>query len=454
MNSKLKILCLICSVVAALTLITCIAKAQNYVSTYAGDGTNAYADGDTATCKFKGPFGMCIDLQGNLYIADNSNHRIRKISTDGTVTTLAGTGVAGYLDGPGSTAKFNAPSDLCADANGNIYVSDFQNQYIRKIAPDGTVSTIAGSGIAGYMDGASNVAEFNYPRGICIDTQGNLFIADSWNHRIRKIDASGNVTTLAGGGDTIGVQSQGNYRDASDTSARFNVPCGMSIDADGNLYVADAYNHRIRKVTPEGVVSTIAGTGDIGSSAGGYEDGSIDVARFNTPTEVYIDQQGNIYVGDSYNNRVRLVANSEVSTVAGNGIAGYVDGIDTAAEFKSPRGIVEDISGNHLYVCDNSNHVIRKITLEIATGIESETSAIPFSIFPNPASDHVFISSPNQLKEIFMMDVLGRKMLSQSFESSVFSTTLNLQDIPTGYYLLQMKTVSDKVVTTKLMISH
>ena len=233
------------------TLSTYTSFAQNYVSTYAGDGTNGYADGDTSTCKFKGPFGMCIDNSGNLYIADNSNHRIRKISTDGTVATLAGTGVAGYLDGPGSTAKFNAPSDLCADADGNIYVSDFQNQYIRKITPDGTVSTIAGSGVAGFLDGTSSVAEFNYPRGICIDAQGNLFIGDSWNHRIRKIDVNGNVTTLAGGGDTIGVQSQGNYKDGSDTLARFNVPCGMSIDGDGNLYVADNKNHRVQKFNIE-----------------------------------------------------------------------------------------------------------------------------------------------------------------------------------------------------------
>jgi len=428
-------------------------SAQNFVATYAGTGANSFADGDTSICAFKGPFGMCIDLQGNLYIADNSNHRIRKISIDGSVTTLAGTGIAGYMDGPGATAQFNAPSDLCADADGNIYVSDFQNQYIRKITPDGTVSTIAGSGIAGYLDGTSDVAEFNYPRGICIDEQGNLFIADSWNHRIRKIDVNGNVTTLAGGGDTIGVQSQGNYRDANDTSARFNVPCGMSIDADGNLYVADAYNHRIRKVTPEGVVTTVAGTGDIGSSAGGFEDGSLDVARFNTPTEVYIDQSVNLFVGDSYNNRIRLVANNEVSTVAGNGLSGFVNGPDSLAEFKTPRGVVEDAAENHLFICDNGNHVIRKITFGITTGMESEYLAKSFSVFPNPVSKCVFVSLPSNVDKVIITDILGKEILSQTIPKNQTSLHLNLESLTNGCYCL-MISHNRSLYSSKLMIIH
>ena len=436
------------------SLLIHVVCAQNIVSTYAGDGTNGYADGDTATCKFKSPFGLCMDPSGNLYLADNDNHRIRKISTDGTVTTFAGTGVAGYLDGPGSTAKFNAPSDLCADADGNIYVSDFQNQYIRKITPDGTVSTIAGSGIAGYLDGASNVAKFNYPRGICIDANGNLFIGDSWNHRIRKIDVNGNVTTLAGGGDTIGVQSQGNYKDANDTLARFNVPCGMSIDADGNLYVADAYNHRIRKVTPEGVVTTVAGTGDIGSAAGGFEDGSLDVARFNTPTEVFINAEGKIYVGDTYNNRIRLIEDGAVTTVAGNGVQDYVDGIDTVASFAHPRGLVDDASHTHIYVNDGFNHVIRKISLSVATGIQSLDHFENVIVYPNPSNGDFTIPFSEIPILITITDILGRQVFISSDFDPILPFHLQLTTLESGLYSLSVHYENSKVSNEKLMILH
>jgi sugar lactone lactonase YvrE len=415
-----------------------LSYAQNYVSTYAGDGTNGFADGDTALCKFKAPFGLCIDLQGNLYIADNSNHRIRKISTDGIVTTLAGTGSPGYVDGPGASAQFNAPSDLCADANGNIYVSDFQNQYIRKITPDGMVSTIAGSGVAGYLDGPSHVAEFNYPRGICRDAQGNLFVADSWNHRIRKIDVNGTVTTLAGYSDTIGVQSPGDFKDGTDTAARFNTPCGMSIDDDGNLYLADAYNHRIRKITPEGVVTTVAGTGDIGSTSGGFEDGTLGAARFNIPTEVFISAAGHLYVSDTYNNRIRLVANDLVSTVAGNGTAGFVNGIDSMAEFKSPRGVVADVSESHLYLCDNSNHVIRKISFPGNTGVFSLQASNTFRAFPNPCYGTLTVSCNRPASFISVSNVLGIPVLTQSIPDPGHFLQLDLTYLKAGVYAISV----------------
>lgn len=412
--------------------------AQNYVSTYAGDGTNGYADGDTATCKFKAPFGLCIDLQGSLYIADNSNHRIRKISADGMVTTLAGTGSPGYADGPAAAAQFNAPSDLCADANGTIYVSDFQNQYIRKITPDGMVSTVAGSGVAGYLDGPSHVAEFNYPRGICTDAQGNLFVADSWNHRIRKIDVNGTVTTLAGYSDTIGVQSPGDFKDGTDTAARFNTPCGMSIDGDGNLYLADAYNHRIRKITPEGVVTTVAGTGDIGSTSGGFEDGTPDAARFNIPTEVFFSAAGNLYVGDTYNNRIRLVANDLVSTVAGNGTAGFVNGIDTIAEFKSPRGLVADASESHLYLCDHSNHVIRKISFPGNTGMSSVQTSNTFRAFPNPCDRILTVSFSHPASFVSISSVTGLPVLTRPTPDPGHSLQLDLTHLEAGVYVISV----------------
>lgn len=441
---------------SVLTLLFIIfsSNAQNYVSTYAGTGVNGYADGDTATCKFKSVFGMCVDHSGNLYIADNSDHRIRKISADGIVTTLAGTGIAGYLDGPDSVAKFNAPSDLCADEAGNVYVSDFQNQYIRKISTDGTVTTIAGNGIAGYVDGAASVAEFNYPRGICMDAVGNLFIADSWNHRIRKIDVNGNVSTLAGYSDTIGVQSPGDYADGSDTSARFNVPCGMSIDSAGNLYLADAYNHRIRKITPAGVVTTVAGSGATGSVNGGFADGTLDTALLNTPTEVFVDQQGRIFIGDTYNNRIRLASNGFMSTIAGNGEEDYVDGIDTAASFAHPRGLVLDAVETHIYVCDGFNHVIRKISLAVTTGIvQTETGNTPV-IFPNPSTGKVYVTLHDSPERVLVTDVFGRVFFSETGTNRNSPIQLNLENLPNGFYNINLLERSGQFSTMKVVITH
>ncbi|MEO5674472.1 MAG: SMP-30/gluconolactonase/LRE family protein [Chitinophagales bacterium] len=438
-----------------LFMIFASSHAQNYVTTYAGDGTNGYADGDTAACKFKGPFGMCIDHLNNLYIADNTNHRIRKISSDGIVSTLAGTGIAGYADGPDSSAQFNAPSDLCADAAGNIYVSDFQNQYIRKISIDGMVSTIAGNGIAGYVDGSPGTAEFNYPRGICIDAQGNLFIADSWNHRIRRIDAGGNVSTLAGNSDTIGVQSPGDFADGNDTAARFNVPCGMSIDSAGNLYLADAYNHRIRKITNGGIVTTIAGSGAIGAANGGFLDGDTSMALLNTPTEVFFDnKEGKIFIADSYNNRIRMLQNNNVSTVAGNGSSGFENGIDTASSFRTPRGIVTGTSGNHVYVCDNGNHVIRKISLSINTGLELIQTQQDFRLFPNPASGMVWVSSMGRSGAIYISDIFGKQVFFSESECEISPCMAMVNSLPDGMYVVTVVSENGRLATEKLMIAR
>jgi sugar lactone lactonase YvrE len=244
-----------------LILISGFAEAQNMVSTYAGTNTAAFTNGDTASARFKTPFGICMDKSGNLYLADAGNNCIRKISATGTVTTLAGTGLAGYVDGPALSAQFNSPTGVCVDDSFNVYVADFQNQRIRKISFTGSVTTIAGSGTAGYLDGAPLTSQFNYPRGICRNKKGELFVGDSWNHRIRKIASNGTVSTYAGGGSTIGVSSIGSLVDAKDTAARFYTPCGLAIDRTGIIFVADAYNHRIRKIDTLKQVTTIAGSG-------------------------------------------------------------------------------------------------------------------------------------------------------------------------------------------------
>ena len=207
------------------------------------------------------------------------------------VSTLAGSTV-GFRDGLGTTAQFNFPSGVALDAGGNVYVADFSNNLIRKITPEGLVSSLAGS-TEGFRDGSGTSAQFNSPIGVAVDAAGNVYVADSFNNRIRKITPEGLVSTLAG--STVG------FRDGAGTSAQFSYPIGVEVDAAGNVYVADYGNHLIRKITPEGLVSTLAG------STVGFRDGSGTSAQFNGPTGVAVDAEGNVYVADESNHLIRRI---------------------------------------------------------------------------------------------------------------------------------------------------
>lgn len=425
------------------SLIT-IAPAQNIVSTYAGTGLAGLSNGWIDTCSFNHPFGICFDKDYNIYMADAGNNCIRKINTStGIVTTLAGTGVAGWRDGASDSAMFQSPIDVCADDSGNIYVSDFANQCIREISYTGMVSTIAGShtATAGYLDGSADTALFQYPRGICRDFTGNLYIGDSWNHRIRKISTNGAVSTYAGGG-IIGVGTVGTLIDASDTSARFYVPCGLSIDTFGNIYVADAYNHRIRKIDVNRMVTTVAGSGPIGMNNGGFADGDSSVARFNTPTELCVDPASvEIFVSDLENNRVRLVnlTSYSVSTFAGNGQPGYNDNVDSLAEFNEPRGISAGKSLNDIYVADYNNNVIRLIEPFAAAGIAPVNAANLAKVFPNPFTDGLnIVNMPAGLKQLKLYDITGRQLME--WQTGNAATTLNISALATGNYILKFST--------------
>jgi serine/threonine-protein kinase len=220
------------------------------VSTFAGTGAQGRADSpDTAT--FNSPLGVAVDGSGNLYVADYGNDVIRKISPAGLVSTLAGTGAVGADNGAGIAATFDLPEGVAVDASGNVYVADNGNNLIRKITPAGVVSTLAGSGTAGSANGTGTSASFNSPFGVAVDAAGNVYVADSGNNLIRKITPAGVVSTLAGSG------ARG-ANNASGSAASFNTPSGVSVDASGNVYVADENNNQIRKITPAGVVSTVA----------------------------------------------------------------------------------------------------------------------------------------------------------------------------------------------------
>ena len=312
----------------------------------AGDiGGSGNGDGTGAAARFHNPSGVAVDSAGNLYVADADNHTIRKVTAAGVVTTLAGTaGVFGSTDGMGTAARFNGPRGVAVDGAGNVYVADTLNYTIRKVTATGVVTTLAGiAGFAGSADGTGTAARFFVPSGVAVDSAGNVYVADTGNHTIRKITAAGVVTTLAGTAGMVGSA------DGTGADARFSNPSGVAVDSAGNVYVADEFNHTIRKVTAGGVVTTLAGTAGMAGSA----DGTGAAARFNLPAGVAVDGAGNVYVADSANDTIRKVtAAGVVTTLAGTaGMTGSADGTGAAARFNVPSGVAVDSAGN-VYVAD------------------------------------------------------------------------------------------------------
>src|SRR3990172_7870941 len=266
------------------------------------------------------------------------------------VTTIAGSGVKGYLDASKEKAQFNWPTGVAVDDKGNIYVADFLNNMIRKVNKDGEVITFLGSGHAAFADGKGRLAHLRGPDNIALDKEGNIYVADRGSHTIRKIVEGSAVTTIAGNGYPA-------YLDGNGVKTHFREPISLAVDRDGNIYVADSGNNAIRKITPDGTVSTLAG-----GSKPGYKDGKGHDARFSWPTGVAIDSFGNIYVCDSQNNRIRRITpEGVVSTVAGMGIPGFADGTGYNVQFRFPTGIGVDKTGN-IYVADSGNNRIRKIS--------------------------------------------------------------------------------------------
>ena len=347
---------------------------NNVVRTLAGAAAPGYIDGIATDARFNSPSFNAVDANGNAYVADSGNNAIRRISAGGTVSTIAGdvgSGSAGNTDGTGDGARFDGPTGIAASPDGStLYVTDFNNATVRRITFSGsgdvtnpvnwTVTTIAGVvGATGNTNGTGDIAKFNGPAGIALDAGGNLYVTELIGNRVRRLQFKGGdpsvntswqVSLLAGG-------STGDL-DGTGSAARFNSPYGITVDRAGNLFVADRSNHRIRRITPDGVVTTLAGGVSGDAPAAGYVDSPTgSTARFNLPSSVAVDSAGYVYVTDLGNKRLRRVSPSgAVETIAGNGTFGFVDGNGDVAEFSGPIGIAVDAAGN-LYVDDYSGSV-------------------------------------------------------------------------------------------------
>jgi sugar lactone lactonase YvrE len=334
---------------------------SGFIITVAGNGTLGYSgdSGAATSAELYDPSGVAVDSLGNIYIADMYNHRIRKVSTSGIITTVAGNGTYGYSGngGAATSAELYDPSSVAVDSSGNIFIADSNNHSIRKVSTSGIITTVAGNGTYGYSgdSGAATSAELYDPSGVAVDSSGNIYIADVSNQRVRKVDTSGIITTVAGNG------AYGYSGDSSAaTSAELFYPRGVAVDSSGNIYIADLNNHRIRKVSTSGIITTVAGNGTYGYSG---DSGAATSAELYNPSGVAVDSSGNIYIADVSNQRVRKVDTSGIiTTVAGNGTYGYSgdSGAATSAELNGPYGVAVDSSGN-IFIADLNNNRIRKV---------------------------------------------------------------------------------------------
>lgn len=462
MKRALTIFAVACNLLSATTT-----KAQ-IITLFAGTPDNAgyTGDGGQATAAmFYSPSDIAFDRAGNLYVTDFINNVIRKIDTFGIVRTVAGNGFGagstttasgGYTGdgGPATAAELNGPFALAIDRTGNIIFADGYNHVVRKVSTSGIITTIAGNNTAAYNGdgGPATAAALNNPVGIALDTAGNIYIADDHNNAVRKVDAAGIMTTFAGN-HTAGYSGDGGPASA----AAINDPIGVGVDKSGNVYIADAGNNSVRKVNTAGIISTFAGNDSAGYSGDG---GGATAAQLRSPERIFVDDTGNVYISDFFNNVVRKVSPSGIiSTFAGigtgagtGGTAGAYSGDGgpaTAAELWVPSGVAMDYYGR-IYICDRGNEIIRRVgpaapidhsgVKQVAGGI------INLNIYPNPVRDGGFtvklVTKLPSSAEITITNMLGQIILSTK---AATNTAVQLKlNAPPGVYILSAVTAEGK----------
>lgn len=434
------------SVISACVFIALDLQAQT-VTAFAGAGGTGYVNGAAHIAKFSGLEQMAYDKQGNLLVCDAPNHCIRKVDIKGNVSTFAGTGSPGFVNGTISNAQFNNPLGIAVDNMNNVYVADNLNFVIRKIDTQGNVTTYAGSGENGYSDGNAAGAKFEYLNYMCFDDEMNLYVADPNNNVIRKIDANQTVSTFVGSGKDA-------FTDGVGTSAELAFPISIVYDKHNHVfYISDQGNSAIRKALPDGTLTTYAGTGTIGHS-----DGRALNAKFYFPKGIAVDNIGNVYVAGRFDYTVRKIDTyGNVSTVAGTPhVSGNSNGEGAAVKFGKPIEVVACPDGN-LLVSDWVNSTIRKIELPIiaSSGCIEYKNEVHVEVFPNPMVNNSFIRLEG-LKEkgvvsFEMYDINGKEVNAKTTISGS-QIAIERGSLNSGIYFFKLLQNNRVIAMDKLIL--
>jgi trimeric autotransporter adhesin len=427
------------------------------ITTVAGDGIGFYSgDGGQATdAELRVSCGVAVDKTGNIFIADNGNNRVRRVDAiTGIISTIAGTGSPGFnSDGIQATAaNIGEPWNVALDSAGNVYIGDWYNDRIRKVTvSSGIISTVAGTGVLGFNgDGIqATAAQLEYAQGMYIDIHGDIYFADVDNQRIRKIDSTGIITTLAGNGGT-GYNGDGIMA----TDAELYNPTTVYLDKVGNFYFPDYYNNEVRMVTVStGIISCVAGNG-VGAFSG--DGGPATAAEVYNPTGVALDVNGNIYISDYSNQRIREITASSgiINTVAGNGVAGYYGdgGLATSAEVNGPWDV--QVTPTAFYIAEWSGNKIRKVTLPVTTGIEQVSNGLNVSVYPNPATENITvqIDGADGTNQFTLFNTVGQQ-IKQEY-SNEKTTTIPVGNLSPGIYFLKILNQNGEITVRKVCVER
>jgi trimeric autotransporter adhesin len=426
-----------------------ISSAQN-INTVGGNGVAGYSgSGGLATdAELDAPNGMGIDTAGNVYSANSTSECISKISTSGILTIVAGIGGVSGFSGDGgqaTAAELNGPNEVTFDIHGNMYIVERYNNDVRMVNTSGIISTVAGNGSGTWSgDGAAaTAAGINDPGGVAVDNKGNIYIAEYGSSVIRKVNTSGIISTIAGQSGNPGYNGDG----IAATAAQINYAIGVAADTIGNVYIGDNYNNRVRIINTSGIINTLAGNGTAAYSGDG---GPATAAEVNWPDHLFIDQYQNLYITDVLNGRIRMVTTSGIiSTVAGNGVEGYSgdSGPATSAELDNPSGVVVSLSGN-VFIDDEINNRVREIKNYLGVGINEINNTTGLYIFPNPADQTLSVSIGRNFTSgiLTITDITGKCIVHQQINTPQTNLQLDVSNFASGMYFIQIQNEGEQYI--------